>query len=83
MKNGFIERWHGREDELRTLQEAELQRVEKAWVSGDYDTANVTVGEAIGLINDIPTAGELVKRISAEASACLAHYAPTRNSIAA
>lgn len=83
MKNGFIERWHGREDELRTLQEAELQRVEKAWVSGDYDTANVTVGEAIGLINDIPTAGELVKRISAEASACLARYAPTRNSIAA
>jgi nitronate monooxygenase len=83
MKNGFIEKWHGREDELRTLQEAELQRVEQAWTSGDYDTANVTVGEGIGLINDIPTAGELVKRISAEARACLSRYAAARSLIAA
>jgi nitronate monooxygenase len=83
MKNGFIEKWHGREDELRTLQQAELQRVEKASASGDCDTANVTVGESIGLVNDIPSAGELVKRISAEASACLSRYAPARNSIAA
>jgi len=83
MTNGFIEKWHGRENELRSLQEAELQRVEMASASGDYDTANVTVGESIGLINDIPTAGELVRRISAEASACLARYAPARNSMAA
>ena len=83
MKNGFIETWHGRESELGNLREAELQRVEKAYASGDYDTANVTVGESIGLINDVPTAGELVKRISAEASACLSRYAPARSSIAA
>ncbi|SFN78372.1 nitronate monooxygenase [Bradyrhizobium sp. Rc3b] len=83
MKNGFIEKWHGREHELRSLQEAELQRVEKAWASGDYDTANVTVGEGIGLISDIPTAGELVKRISAEAEARLSRYAPQQKSIAA
>ena len=83
MKNGFIETWHGREDELRNLQEAELDRVENAYASGDYDTANVTVGESIGLVNDVPTAGELVKRISAEASACLSRYTPARGSIAA
>lgn len=83
MKNGFIEQWHGREDDLRNLQEAELQRVDAAWSSGDYDTANVTVGEGIGLIHDIPTAGELVKRISTEASACLARYAPTQQPVAA
>jgi nitronate monooxygenase len=83
MRNGFIEKWHGHENELRTMQQAELGRVEQAWTSGDYDTANVTVGEAIGLIHDVPSAGELVKRISAEASACLSRYAPARASIAA
>ncbi len=33
------------------MQPAELRRVEEAQVSGDYDTANVTVGEGIGLID--------------------------------
>jgi nitronate monooxygenase len=42
-----------------------------AYESGDYETANVTVGESIGLVHDIPKAGELVRRISAEAVARL------------
>jgi len=49
----------------------ELARVEAASDTGDYDTANVTVGEAVGLINDLPSASEIVRRTVAEAQACL------------
>ena len=38
--------------------------------AGDYDVANVTVGEAVGLIDDLPEAGELVRRIAEAAEAC-------------
>jgi len=72
MKNEFIEKWHGREVELAEMQETELAKVEAAYEAGDYDTANVTVGESIGLVRDVPPAGELVRRISAEATARLA-----------
>ena len=71
LRNGFIEKWHGREDQLAAIQAEELTRVEEAWVSGDYDTANVTVGEGIGLIHDIPRAADLVKLIASQAEACL------------
>lgn len=75
MRNGFIARWHGHESELAQIQGAALEQVEAAYASGDYDTANVTVGEAIGLVGDLPSAGELVRRTSAEAEACLARHA--------
>jgi nitronate monooxygenase len=71
LRNDFIARWHGHEDALRTMQPAELARVEAASDTGDYDTANVTVGEAVGLINDLPSASEIVRRTVAEAQACL------------
>lgn len=72
LKNQFIERWHGREAELALIQQDELRKVEAASESGDYDTANVTVGESIGLVRDIPRAGDLIRRIAAEAAAQLA-----------
>ncbi len=46
--------------------------MEAAYDAGDYDVANVTVGEAVGLIHDVPRAAELVGRIAAEAEAKLA-----------
>ncbi|MBR1281265.1 nitronate monooxygenase [Bradyrhizobium sp. AUGA SZCCT0177] len=76
LRNEFIEKWHGREAELEAMKNEELARVETAWEAGDYDTANVTVGESIGLIQDIPRAGELVKRIAAEAEFALSRYSP-------
>ncbi len=76
MRNGFIDRWHGREDDLAAVRSEALPQVEAAWSEGDYDTANVTVGESIGLVRDLPPAGEVVRRMSEEAEACLARYAP-------
>ena len=72
MRNAFIDTWHGREAELRGLAGEARRAVEAADLSGDYDVSNVTVGEAIGLIADLPPAGELVERLAAEAEARLA-----------
>jgi nitronate monooxygenase len=79
MKNAFIEKWHGREGELASMQAVELARVEAASAAGDHDTANVTVGESIGLVREIMPAGDLVRLISAEAEARFARYATNRS----
>ncbi len=71
LRNAFIETWQGREDELRAMAAERRRDVEAADAAGDYDTANVTVGEAVGLIDDLPGAGDLVRRIAGEAEACL------------
>ncbi len=76
MRNGFIEKWHGREDELGAMRGEELAKVETAWSSGDFETANVTVGESIGLIDDLPSAGVLVERVAAQARERLSTFAP-------
>lgn len=77
MRNAFIETWLGREEELRARVDAERKAVEAADDSGDYDISNVTVGEAIGLVQDLPPAGELVQRLVAEAEARLASVTRT------
>ncbi|MCJ2048938.1 NAD(P)H-dependent flavin oxidoreductase [Methylobacterium sp. J-070] len=71
MRNNFVNTWFGREDELRRLAGSEREKVEAADQSGDYDVSNVTVGESIGLVNDLPPAGELVERLAADAEARL------------
>jgi nitronate monooxygenase len=76
MVNTFIQKWHGDEVKLHAIRNEELTRVEAASHAGNYDTANVTVGECIGLVHDIPSAGDLVRRIAADAIVRLARFAP-------
>jgi nitronate monooxygenase len=76
MRNEFIEKWQGHEKALAGVHANELEKVEKASGTGDFDTANVTVGESIGLIHDIPKAGDLINRIVVEATARLTKFAP-------
>ena len=45
-----------------------MAKVEAASRVGDYDIANVTVGESIGMIHDLPHAGDVVRRIVDEAA---------------
>lgn len=71
LRNGFVERWHGRYEELGADLDTQQARVRHATEAEDYDEAQLIVGEAGGLIRDVPPAGELVRRISAEASAVL------------
>jgi nitronate monooxygenase len=44
---------------------------EEAQRNGDYSKANVYAGQAVGLVRDLPSAAELVGRLSVEAEACL------------
>lgn len=75
MRNGFVDEWHGREEQLEQEQPERLTAFEAAHKSGDYDVANVTVGEAIGLIDDLPAAAELVERIARDAELQIAAMA--------
>jgi nitronate monooxygenase len=76
MRIEFIEKWPRHERELAGVDANELLKVEGASESGDFEIANVTVGESIGLIHDIPKAGDLINRMVAEASARIAKFAP-------
>jgi hypothetical protein len=44
--------------------------------TGDFETANVTVGEFVGLDHDLARAGEVIDRVVAEASALFRKFAP-------
>jgi nitronate monooxygenase len=71
LRNEHLGRWLGREGEL----EAKAEDVARDYVAardrGDFDVAAVIVGEACALIDDIPTAGEIVRRIMAQAERLL------------
>ena len=72
LKNDFTRRFAGREDAARAELAAYGPQYAAAFAAGDPDKAGVWVGEATGLINDIPSAGDIVARIVAEAEARLA-----------
>jgi nitronate monooxygenase len=73
IRNPFMERWDGREDDLSAALDEEIPRFQAAVREGDVETAMVWAGEAVDLISDITSAAELIRRIGAEAEACLRH----------
>jgi nitronate monooxygenase len=79
----YVEKWHGREQELWRVREEEFAKVKHAIATDDYDIANMTVGEAIGLVRDVPTARDLIDRTIAEATTAFKKFAPLAMSGAA
>jgi len=77
LRNTFVERWQGREDDLITRLENEQSAYQNAARSGDTDVAVVWAGEAIDLITSIESAAALVSRISSEAEAQIRNVAGT------
>jgi nitronate monooxygenase len=73
-------RWMGREVELMQNVAAVAADYAAARAAGNFDVAAVIAGEGVGLIHDIPPAGVIVERISAEADQILAGW---RNFLAA
>jgi nitronate monooxygenase len=71
LRNAFMDRWHGHEEELAAAWELERVAYQSAAREGDYDTAVVWASEAVDLINRVEDAADLVARISAEAETCL------------
>lgn len=76
LRNAFSDRWH---DDLAGLRDGladHQQLYANAAARDDFQTANVTVGEAVGLIDDLPPAGHVVRRVSAQAVEVLRNLAP-------
>jgi len=69
-RNALINDWDENPDGLRDRDDI-AEAYAKAFTSGDADIAPPIVGEAIGLIHDMPKAGDVVTRIATEAEALL------------
>jgi nitronate monooxygenase len=72
LRNAFLERWRGREDELANDDAARRVYAEAA-SKGDLAVSPVWAGEASDLIHDVPSATDLVPAMVAEAEAALDH----------
>ena len=75
LKNAFLARWHGNEDQLQGDLAAEMQRYAAAAAANDVDTAVVFAGECVELIHAIEPAAAIVRRIASEAEATLRRMA--------
>lgn len=73
IRNQFMERWEGRENDLGAALDEELPGFRAAVRDGDFDTAMIWAGEVVDMISEVAPAGELVSRIGAETEAPLRH----------
>jgi nitronate monooxygenase len=71
LRNDFMTRWNGREDELGAAFDVERVAYRSAVDDDDYATALVWAGEGVDLITSIEPAAALVARIGADAEARL------------
>lgn len=71
LRNDFTARWHGREGDLVRALDDEMASYQAASERSDMDTAVVFTGEGIDLIDDVPSAGEIVARLVSEAERAL------------
>jgi nitronate monooxygenase len=69
--NDHVRRWIGREVEMMQNLAAVTADYAAAKAAGNFDIAAVIAGEGVGLIHDIPPAGEIVERIATEAEQIL------------
>jgi nitronate monooxygenase len=71
LRNQHLSRWLGREEELEARADEVAQEYAAARERGDFEIAAVIAGEACALIHDVPMAGDIVRRIVAEAERLL------------
>jgi nitronate monooxygenase len=67
-RNGFVNRWHGRESELAQQVAIEGPRYLQAFADGDPEDTGVWFGEAAGLTDAIEPAATIVERMVTEAT---------------
>ena len=67
IRNAFTGRWHGREEDLLAQLPSVAADFREAQGRGDYSEDFVYAGQASGLVDDLPAAGELVDRLVSEA----------------
>jgi nitronate monooxygenase len=74
LRNDFVDRWHGDEQQLRERLPELRATFEQAKADDDYSIGNVIVGEGIGLIHEIEPAAVIVERMVREAEAALSRH---------
>jgi len=67
LRNTFVRDWEDRPEEHRAVASERRPAYLAAVAEGDPEAVGVWVGEAAGLIRDVPGAGEVVERTVAEA----------------
>lgn len=67
IRNPLHQKWEGSIDALRAHPAEARALYDAGWQAGDFDAAHVTVGEAVGLVRDLPGAGGLIKRLDQQA----------------
>jgi nitronate monooxygenase len=76
LNNDFAQRWHGREDEQRAQAEAGRADYLAAVADGRSDQIGVFVGEAIGLMQHVLPAAQVMTDIVDQAADLLGNRAP-------
>lgn len=71
LQNTMTERWSGREEELLAVIDEERAKFQAALAANDYSIAHTPVGQAAGLIRDIPTAAQILERMDSQAAEVL------------
>jgi nitronate monooxygenase len=71
IRNALHRHWEERPDALRAAPEQARADYDAGVAAGDFSRAHATVGEAVGLIRDVPPAAELIARMTREARALL------------
>ena len=72
LRNAYTAQWHGREAELLAVADEAALKYRRAWADGDPEGSNTFVGEGVGLIGDIAPAGDIIRRMVAQAENRLA-----------
>jgi len=67
LSNPFVDGWHGKEAELLAALPDAVATYEAAVAAEDYDIAAMFVGQAIGRIDDVRPAADIVADMAAEA----------------
>ncbi|HEY6982508.1 nitronate monooxygenase [Reyranella sp.] len=70
LRNDFFNQWHGREEAL----EGQRQQAEASYLAAaadDFGQRVIWAGEGVDLVRDIPSAGEVIKRIVDQAASVL------------
>ena len=71
LRNRLHMAWESRVDELRAAPDAARADYDAGVAAQDYARAHVTVGEAVGLLHDAPSAAVLIERITRQAEALI------------
>lgn len=77
LKNDFVGEWLGREAELKGAKAEQIERYSAASKTADTNVVATIVGEAVGLIDAIEPAAEILERMVSEAETLLSgagHY---------